>query len=112
MVSFGDFYDLDTLTRQRGLNIITMDQFLEREAANGQLKSQTGSSAPLYPPDNRIHWDNQRLDPLWRYIRNVTKTFQWNPKECVSYKWRMQFVTATFELRETNVASVLGIGLL
>jgi hypothetical protein len=84
-VSFGDFYDVEAIgAGQRGLNIITMEQFLEREAVTGQLQSRAGGDAILYPPDNRVQWDNQRLDPLWRYIRNVTTTFQWNPKDCVS----------------------------
>ena len=84
VVSFADFYDIDTISkRQQGLDIITMEQFLEREGLNGHLKSKLDGST-IYPPENQIRWDNRRLDPLWKYIRNVTKTFQWNPKQCVS----------------------------
>ena len=84
VVSFADFYDIDTISkRQQGLDIITMEQFLEREGLNGHLKSKVDGST-VYPPENQIRWDNHRLDPLWKYIRNVTKTFQWNPKQCVS----------------------------
>lgn len=105
VVSFGDFYDMDLInSKQKGLNIISMEQFLEREALNGQLRSNADGNI-LYPPNNRVNWDNQRLgtsistendtfqktflfntvesDPLWSYIRNVTKTFPWNPKECL-----------------------------
>jgi len=85
VVSFSDFYDIDTIrTRQKGLSIITMEQFLEREALNGHLKSKVDGEA-IYPPGNQIRWDNHQLNPLWKYIRNVTKTFNWNPKQCVSH---------------------------
>eukprot|EP00956_Cyclotella_meneghiniana_P016457 scaffold25992_cov23-Cyclotella_meneghiniana.AAC.1 len=77
MVSFSDFYDIAAINaKQSGLNIITMAQFLKLEAMNGNLKGQ-------YPPDNRIEWDNQRLEPLWEYISNVTTDFDWHPNECV-----------------------------
>ena len=77
MVSFSDFYDISAINaKQSGLNIITMTQFLQLEAMNGNLKGQ-------YPPDNRIEWDNQILGPLWEYISNVTKDLDWHPNECV-----------------------------
>ena len=61
MVSFSDFYDIDTIrTRQKGLSIITMEQFLEREALNGHLKSKVDGEA-IYPPGNQIRWDNHQL---------------------------------------------------
>ena len=61
VVSFGDFYDIDAINaKQKGLNIITMDKFLEREARNGQLKSKV-DGAVIYSPNNQIMWDNQRL---------------------------------------------------
>ncbi len=83
-VSFSDFFDIEAVgAKQKGLQIITMEQFLEREAVNGHLKSNTDGDI-LYPPNNQVKWDNQRLQPLWTYIRNVTKIFQWNPMDGVS----------------------------
>lgn len=83
-VSFSDFFDIEAIgAKQKGLNIITMEQFLEHEAINGHLKSYTNGDI-LYPPNNQVNWDNQRLQPLWAYIRNVTKMFQWNPMDGVS----------------------------
>ena len=77
IVSFSDFYDIATISaEQSGLNIISMEQFLEREALNGNLKGQ-------YPPDNRIKWDNQPLHPLWDYISNVTDSLDWHPNKCI-----------------------------
>ena len=85
-VSFSDFYDIEIIgAKQKGLNIITMEQFLEREGMQGNLRSYLdGESEVLYPPNSRIKWDSQPLGPLWKYMRNVTRTFQWNPNECVS----------------------------
>jgi hypothetical protein len=85
-VAISDFFNIERIgAKQKGLNIITMEQFLEREGLQGNLRSYfDGESEVIYPPNNRIKWDNQPLDPLWKYIRNVTKTFQWNPNECVS----------------------------
>ena len=77
VVSFSDFYDIAAINaKQKGLNIISMEQFLEREALNGNLRGQ-------YPPENQIKWDNQRLDPLWDYIANVSKVFDWHPNDCL-----------------------------
>jgi hypothetical protein len=77
VVSFSDFYDIAAISaEQTGLNIISMEQFLEREALNGNLKGQ-------YPPNNRINWDNQRLESLWAYIGNVTESFDWHPNHCI-----------------------------
>jgi hypothetical protein len=85
-VAFSDFFDIEGIgAKQKGLNIVTMEQFLEREGLQGNLRSYFGGeSEVVYPPNNRIKWDNQPLDQLWNYIRNVTTTFQWNPTECVS----------------------------
>lgn len=78
-MSFSDFYDIEAISaKQSGLNIITMEHFLEREAVKGNLRSNSAGQI-LYPPNNQIKWDNQRLQPLWDYIRNVTKIFPWNP---------------------------------
>jgi hypothetical protein len=77
VVSFSDFYDIAAINAaQSGLNIISMEEFLEREALNGNLKS-------IYPPDNRVNWDNQPLGLLWDYIANVTDSFDWHPNECI-----------------------------
>ena len=85
-VAFTDFFDIEAIAeRQKGLNIISMEQFLEREGLQGNLRSDIdGESKVVYPPSNRIKWDNQPLDSLWAYLRNVSKSFSsWNPNECL-----------------------------
>ncbi|KAL7455629.1 hypothetical protein ACHAWC_007164 [Mediolabrus comicus] len=83
IISFDDFYNIDAINaKHKGLNIISMDEFLEREALNGHLKSMSTGEV-VYPPNNQVNWNNQRLDPLWNYISTISRTFSWNPKECV-----------------------------
>lgn len=83
IISFDDFYDIEAINaKHKGLNIISMDEFLEREALNGHLKSMSTGEV-VYPPNNQVNWNNQRLDPLWNYISAISRTFSWNPKECV-----------------------------
>ncbi len=66
-----------------GLNIISMEEFLKREALSGNLKS-SALGENIYPPGNRTQWDNHRLNPLWNYLRKVTKSFEiWEPTQCV-----------------------------
>jgi hypothetical protein len=83
IISFDDFYDIKGINaKQSGLNIISMEDFLQREAVNGNLKSMTTGEA-IYPPNNEVNWHNQRLEPLWSYITSISRTFNWAPKECV-----------------------------
>lgn len=83
IVSFQDFYDISAINnKQKGLNIITMEQFLEREAVDGHLTDKNGNI--MYPPNNnQVKWNNQPLQPLWDYIRNVSKSTKWHPRNCV-----------------------------
>ena len=60
-----------------------MEAFLEMEGITGNLISTTTGES-LYPPDNDVKYDNKSLEPLWTYIRSVSKSSEWNPKECVS----------------------------
>lgn len=85
-VAFTDFFDIEAIAaRQKGLHIISMEQFLEREGLQGNLRSNIDvQSEVVYPPNNRIKWDNQLLDSLWEYLRNVSKSFpSWNPNDCL-----------------------------
>ena len=82
VVSFADFYDIDAINKQKGLDIITMEEFLEREGINGHLKN--GDGKVIYPPDNQVKFDNHALKPLWDYIRSVSYLSEWHPRSCVS----------------------------
>jgi hypothetical protein len=65
---FADFFDIGKVRRM--VRTIQMKDFLAREALTGRLKGGQ------LPPENRTVFDRKR--PLWKYIRNVTKTFSCN----------------------------------
>ena len=75
-----------------------MEQFLEREALNSNLKSVMDGDL-IYPPNNQTKWDNERLSPLWDYIRGVSKSFEWKPFECI----------LAFPARGNNISSMASL---
>ena len=56
---FGDFYHLESLSDEhKGLDIISMEEFLKREAMSGNLRNRT-SGIVTFPPGNRTNWDGE-----------------------------------------------------
>jgi len=65
-----------------GLDIITMKQFLEREAMTGKLRDQAGNVA--FPPGNRTDWDGQPRRPLFEFLRATGHMAIWTPEQCMA----------------------------
>jgi hypothetical protein len=69
-----------------GLEVITMDEFLQREGLTGNLKDrETGDT--LFPPDNRTNWDGADqnvLNALEGYLRHVAIIPSWDPDKCMA----------------------------
>ena len=61
-MGFEDFFDIDLLKSHRGLNIITMKEFLEREGLTGHLKG-------ILPPNNNSDITGNEL---WKYLEKVS----------------------------------------
>jgi len=82
--SFADFFHLDSLDREHeGIDIITTEEFLLREAMTGHLVDKhTGIVS--FPPENRTNWDGQDPKPLKEWLRNVTHTPLWKPESCLA----------------------------
>ena len=84
---FADFYHLESLSDEhKGLDIISMEEFLEREAITGNLKNST-TGVPQYPPRNRTKWDGgskEEITELKEYLREVTLTPFWKPDQCLA----------------------------
>jgi hypothetical protein len=60
-----DFYNIDALRRNQGMHLITMKEFLTKEAVPGRLKGG------LRPPGNDTSlWGA----PLWSYIESIADT--------------------------------------
>jgi hypothetical protein len=81
---FSHFFPLFELAAEhKGLEIITMKEFLEAEAMTGNLVDKdTGESS--FPPDNRTDWDGQDVKQLKEWLRNVTHTPLWRPGGCLA----------------------------
>jgi len=93
LLSFDDFFHLDTLNRHYdGVNIISMEEFLVREAVHGRLKQFNGTNI-LLPPDNITNWDQtdnshdnvKNVSLLWNYIHEISYVASsWQPNKCVA----------------------------
>lgn len=83
--SFNDFYHMDQIGYEHsGLDIITMDEFLQLEAMTGKLINRT-SGTVAYPPNNRTNWDGEDTKPLKEYLRDVALTpLDWAPETCLA----------------------------
>lgn len=84
--SFQDFYPMEQIAKEhKGLDIITMEEFLVKVAMTGQLRDSQGE--PSFPPGNRTNWNgltrevNQELNP---WLRSVTIMPEWDPNECLA----------------------------
>eukprot|EP01035_Chromulina_nebulosa_P020551 gene20551-26654_t len=59
-MGFEDFFDIDLLKSHKGSHIITMNEFLEREAVTGGLKG-------ILPPGNKSDlWGQELWNYLWK----------------------------------------------
>jgi len=83
--SFQDFFHLDAISREHsGLKIITIGEFLKKQAVAGKLYNKYTDKV-AYPPGNFTIFD-KGVDfdwyPLYYYLRSVGVTPKWNPNEC------------------------------
>jgi hypothetical protein len=82
-----DFFDIHQISEvYAGINIITMEEFLLREAMVGNLiDRQSGKIS--FPPNNRSVWDgdtdavSKELNP---WLESVTYMPDWNPDKCLA----------------------------
>jgi len=61
-MGFEDFFDIELLKSHKGLNVITMKEFLEREGITGNLKG-------IFPPNNNTDITGNKL---WKYLEEVS----------------------------------------
>lgn len=67
------------------MNIISMQQFLERTAMKGRLVNKDTGEIQ-FPPGNRTDWNGRALHEkdLFEYLRQVTDVRNWKPGECLA----------------------------
>jgi hypothetical protein len=83
---FVDFFPIEEIAAEHvGLDIITMQEFLESQAMTGQMRDKV-TGVVTFPPGNRTNWDGmeqKEYDVLREYLRNVTNTPLWTPGSCL-----------------------------
>ena len=83
--SFTDFFPLDDISHEHaGVNIISMEQFLQETAMQGQLRNKFTGQVEYPPDNNRTDWDGQDYSVLTEWLRNVTVTPLWAPSRCLA----------------------------
>lgn len=82
--TFNDFFHLDSIQLEhKGFNIITMEDFLKREAMQGSMINKN-TGRVQFPPNNRTKWDGENLDPLWNYLRETAMVSNWKSTTCIA----------------------------
>jgi hypothetical protein len=86
--SFADFFHLESIAEEHvGMEIITMKEFLEREALTGNLRDQKTGEV-VFPPNNRTEYDGVDHDTIANelepYLQRVGMVPPWDPEECVA----------------------------
>ena len=82
--TFKKFFYFDSIAKEHpAVDVITMDEFLEREVMNGHILDQDGQ--PAFPPGNRTVWEGHVRDAaaFWHWWRNVTDAPKWDFSNCV-----------------------------
>lgn len=85
---FSDFFPMESIAaNQYGLDIITMQDFLEHEGLSGNLHDRTTGQVRFPPMNNRTDWNGDtdaQMAELWPYLEQVAfMPGDWNPDECV-----------------------------
>lgn len=75
--SFADFFPFELINKR--VPVITMTEFMEREAVTGRLKNISNNEVS-YPPNNQTEFigtlrDDRRA--MWRYLRQVSACPTW-----------------------------------
>jgi GDP-fucose protein O-fucosyltransferase len=94
---FSDFYHLFSIENEhrlagKGLRLMSMDDFLQREALTGHL-TNTATGQVEFPPENRTDWSNhlgsnagvfrgEAGGSFWQYLRSTTTPLEWNYEHC------------------------------
>ena len=80
---FNHFFHMESIHEEHpGLDVITMKEFLEREAMTGSLKDQQGNV--VFPPGNQTDWDGKNRKPLYNFLRATGHMALWDPNTCMA----------------------------
>lgn len=81
--SFSHFFHMESIHDEHpGLDIISMDEFLRREAVTGRFRSKDGTIL-LPPGKNRTNFDGE-TNLIYKYLRSIGHVPVWEPEECLA----------------------------
>ena len=85
--SFSDFFHFDSVAIEHaGVEVISMEEFLEREVMTGNMKENVNGSTTFPPLNNRTKWDDapmHEIEMLNKWMRTFTRIPLWNTDECM-----------------------------
>ena len=86
--SFHHFFHMESIANEHpGLDIITMQEFLETVAMKGLLIDET-THQPTFPPNNRTKWDGGSGDEIQQlndWLRTTAQVMtKWDPEKCLA----------------------------
>jgi len=86
--SFAHFFHMESISEEHlGVEVITMKEFLQREAMTGRMVN-TETGQVTFPPGNRTDWDGDSTgavkSKLNKWLRQSTHMTIWNPEECLA----------------------------
>ena len=85
--TFNDFFPFDEIqTHHTAVQIISFEEFLNREAMTGGLLDKT-TGQPSFPPANKTDWSSNkkaRGNPIWLWMRSVSENPTWFFDDCMA----------------------------
>jgi hypothetical protein len=82
--SFAHFFHMQAIHQEHaGLDIISMEDFIKREALTARFRDPLGT--PLLPPGggNRTNFDGE-ADLLYPYLYHIGHVPEWEPESCLA----------------------------
>jgi hypothetical protein len=83
--TFRDFFPFDAISEEHpAVEVISMDEFLQREVLSGNFKDSNGKV--VFPPGNQTIFEGHVRDgqSFWNWWRNVTNPPIWDFSRCVA----------------------------
>jgi len=110
IVSFEDFFDLDTLNdTYAGVDIVTFQDFLIRESLTGHLVD-VETNQTIFPEHNRTNWNNDYFVVKKKILRKASIMPIWYTEACIvpfasdgnHSKWQTILSNSLFQNRRRN----------
>lgn len=83
--SFSHFFHMEAIHNEHtGFDIISMDDFIKREALAGRFRDEDGKI--IQPPDHETGRTNFDGEPetVFKYLRQVALVASWSPDHCLA----------------------------